>query len=515
MRVIYFIFFTISLFFLGGCVSSPRFDQNLVRHWQRDLDREAPSRRPYIAHHKKGPFELFYLAAHHDNNPNGDTLKLVEHLFREFKFDALIIEPIANSYGVSPAWFVADSRKGATDSFIKGGESALAAIRADEKKIPFFGGEIDHKQLYNQLKIQGYDDQDVLGFYLTRQIPQWIRQKEERADLLEKKAPAFIAHYCKTFEIESKKCPTLGQIKEWYQKKNNKNLGLVVTTEDVAPRVDGSLFTHKISSSIGSIRDRFTLELIQTSLRKYKRVAVIYGGSHYMTLRKSLESSMRPPHQVVLPSDPSIQYVGIPEDPKFRKYVDESISTLLDFSEKEELGVKSVQSFVTNVFLYGTKSEFDKMISSSPDWKKDASVPKNYVGVGFNKTFHVVSWTAYKQIHPDDSIEDYKKLLTHELAHLLHVAFLNGKENDMGPIWFFEGFACLAANQYPEAAVNLRVTKEIINKAERGSYKDYVAIVRKLNEVKTISELLKMASQKDFNRQSLKIILRKLDAKHE
>lgn len=480
-----------SLLLIFGCTSVPKFDQGLVRPWGRDLDREAPSRRPYIAYHKKGAFELFYLAAHHDNNPHGDTLKLVERLFEDFKFDAVIIETIANSFGVSPGWFVSHAREGITESFIKGGESALAAIRADEKKIPFFGGEIDHKQLYDQLRIQGYDDRDILGFYLARQIPQWLKQKEQRTSLLERKAPEYVNHYCKTFEIESKKCPTLSHLKEWYQEKNNKSLGLDITTEDVAPRIDGSLFTHKISSSIGSIRNRFTLELIQASLHKYKRVAVIYGASHYMTLKKSLDPAMGPPLQVVLPSDPTIQYVGMAEDPQFRKHLDDSVSTILDFSQAEALGIESVQSFVKKVTLYGTKSEFDKVISSSPDWPKSTSVPETYVGVGFDKTFHVVSWDAYKEIHPGDSIEDYKKLLVHELAHLLHIAILNGKENEMGPTWFFEGFACYVAGQYPESVLPAKEKlRQIFKESNRGNYQKYSAMFRKLASRVSTKELL-------------------------
>jgi hypothetical protein len=38
--------------------------------------------------------------------------------------------------------------------------------------------------------------------------------------------------------------------------------------------------------------------------------------------------------------------------------------------------------------------------------------------MGEKKTLHVVSWSAYKSIHPEETIDDYKKLVIHELAHL-------------------------------------------------------------------------------------------------
>ncbi len=39
------------------------------------------------------------------------------------------------------------------------------------------------------------------------------------------------------------------------------------------------------------------------------------------------------------------------------------------------------------------------------------------------------------------------RLLAHEFAHLLHENLVGGKEELLGPRWFFEGFACLAAGQ--------------------------------------------------------------------
>lgn len=501
------IHFSFLLLFQLGCTTIPKFDESLVRPWQTELNREAPSRRPYIAHHKVGRTELFYFAAHHDNDPNSDTIKLVERLFKEFKFEAVIIEPIANSFGVSPDWFVKDSREGAAVSFVKGGESAVAAIRADERKLPFFGGEIDHKQLFEELKTQSFTDEDILGFYLVRQIPQWIRQKENAKGLLEKKGPGFISHYCKTFEIESAKCPSLDQLKAWYQKKNLKKLDINVTTEDVAPRVDGELFTHKVSSAIGIIRDRFTLDIIDAALKKYKKVAVVYGTSHYLTLRKSLEASLGEPQQIILPNEPIIQSRDLTDQTEFKKLLDEAISDVLYFSEKENLQVNNVQAFVAKVVLYGSKTDFDKMISTAPNWPKATAVPKNYVGMGDNKTLHIVSWESYKTIHPEDTIEDYKKLLTHELAHLLHIAFLEGREDDMGPMWFFEGFACLVADQYPDSKLpNSARIREVLNAPERGNYKDYVSIMRKLNERKSVLDLLRDAKKANFTSQSMKFL---------
>ncbi len=73
-------------------------------------------------------------------------------------------------------------------------------------------------------------------------------------------------------------------------------------TEEVAPIHGSPLFTHKISSAVGAIRDRFTLHLIQHYLAKHRRVAVVYGASHYLTLRKSIEAALGAPIEVVVPA---------------------------------------------------------------------------------------------------------------------------------------------------------------------------------------------------------------------
>lgn len=285
--------------FIIGCSGLPMFNQDQVRPWQNQLAQEAPSLAPFIAIHSKGNYKLYYLAAHHQNSMNSDTLKLVERLFKDYKFNAIIIEPFANTLGESPEWYVTEAQAGISEDYIRGGESALAAIRAYEKKIPFFGGEIDHKEMFNRLKKFGYSKEDIIGFYLARQIPQMIRQKERLDGLLERKGPGLINQFCIDFEINHTQCPSLSQLKKWYFTKNGKELNTKVTSEDVAPQIDGKLFTHKISSSINNIRDRYTLEIIYAALIKYKKVAIIYGSSHYLTLKKSIESSMGPSEKII------------------------------------------------------------------------------------------------------------------------------------------------------------------------------------------------------------------------
>lgn len=77
----------------------------------------------------------------------------------------------------------------------------------------------------------------------------------------------------------------------------------------------------------------------------------------------------------------------------------------------------------------------------------------------------------------------------------------------MGPMWFYEGFACYVAEQYSEAPLpsNSEI-EEILKKENRGNYKSYAPMVRKLANAKTIVELLRQARDSNFNKNTKEIL---------
>lgn len=288
---------------IAACTSTPILDPKYVRPWSNEISNEEPNDRSAIAVLKKGRYELYYLASRHTNILSDDTLVLVKKLFDEYQFNAVLIESIPHSSGESPKWFVEEAKRGMKDNFIATGESGLSAIYASNKMIPFFAGEPDHKNIYDYLKSKEYSDIDVIGFYTIRQIPQWIRQKENPIGLFERKIPPFAANYCKIFEIT--KCPNLAEIKQWYKSNNGRDLKANISNEETAPVSDSKVFTQGISAAVGHLRDRYTLKVIQNMLIKYKRVAVVYGASHFTTLRKSFERHFGSP--LFIYDDRSIQ----------------------------------------------------------------------------------------------------------------------------------------------------------------------------------------------------------------
>jgi len=87
----------------------------------------------------------------------------------------------------------------------------------------------------------------------------------------------------------------------------------------------------------------------------------------------------------------------------------------------------------------------------------------------------------------------YDKLMAHEIAHRLHVAILKGDEEAMGPRWFYEGFAVVAAGQH-EDAVLADPTEAMLSR----SYAKFGALLRALMQHAPLPELVRKAGQPDF-----------------
>ena len=168
------ILFTTPVIF--GCATAPRLDGSKIRAWSTSLENEYPQEKAIVAHYHAGEYDLYDVAAHHTNKFGTETFNLLEEIFNKPDFNVLLIEPIAYFYGQSPKWLIDEAQKGRKSDFIAGGESSLAVLLATEKGIPFFGGEPEHVEIYRQLKKRGYSDEDVLGFYVVRQVPQMVKR---------------------------------------------------------------------------------------------------------------------------------------------------------------------------------------------------------------------------------------------------------------------------------------------------------------------------------------------------
>jgi len=128
-------------------------------------------------------------------------------------------------------------------------------------------------------------------------------------------------------------------------------------------------------------------------------------------------------------------------------------------------------------------------------------LPKAVSAALEKRVFISVSPGLYSQNYAE-GIEDefYEKLITHEMAHRLHIRILNDNEDAMGPIWFFEGFAIYAAGQFENYNPKTEPSEiwEIVRNTNRGSYKKHAIVFRYFLERTPIQELVAHAGHEDF-----------------
>lgn len=172
-----------------------------------------------------------------------------------------------------------------------------------------------------------------------------------------------------------------------------------------------------------------------------------------------------------------------------------------EFSKKNGWEKLTGESFMDSVVIFDSKDEFDKTLLKISGMDTTIHLPKTYSACLEQRALMAVSPEIYISNYPEGQ-EDryYEKLLAHEIAHRLHIRILNGNEDAMGPVWFYEGFAIYVANQLNDSSMGLPSEEmwKIIQSPERGSYKNYGFIIRHFVQKATIETLIKKAAEEDF-----------------
>lgn len=174
---------------------------------------------------------------------------------------------------------------------------------------------------------------------------------------------------------------------------------------------------------------------------------------------------------------------------------------ILEFAKQYGWEELTKESFMQKVEIYAEKEEFDRNLLEVSGEPPTTQLPKEYSAALEKRVLIAVSPELYDQNYPEGIEEkSFEKLLTHEIAHRLHVRILKENEEAMGPIWFFEGFAIYAAGQFEKTSPELSPDEiwEIVRSAKRGSYKKYATIFRYFLQKTSLHELIKHAGEKDF-----------------
>jgi hypothetical protein len=292
-------FYIVISFF--GCTSHQQkskmtADPALVLPYTFSLENEKHLDAPYVAKFESNGKLLLYVASEHISSEkfpdllNHPTLRTISNLFSEFKPEIVIVEGINTGADLSPKSILSQAEKCEQSRYQGCSESFFAINEARLHGAEYITGEPEEIQIKEQILSEGFSNEDLLGFYLVRQIPQLKRQAEfDRANF-----PAQADKLLRRFErkIGSNLNFRFKEFERWYidhaaTKKNYFD----VTADDAAP--DSSpqaTYVQKISAKVGLIRDRSIVKTIGLMAENYSRILVVYGGSHLLTQEPALVS---------------------------------------------------------------------------------------------------------------------------------------------------------------------------------------------------------------------------------
>lgn len=238
---------------------------------------------------------MSFIATRHGNEINNPTMTLLAKEFESNAYDIVLLEGLPFEKGINPAFYLEGAKKSIKDNFIEWGETGYAAVLAGNRSIPIAGGEPNDKEILLKINEGPFSSKDLIGFYVVRQFPQWLRQHRFERETRDKVVSDFLSTVCGDFGLSKSECLDLSEFKQWYKEKNGKEFGFNFESEEAAPLANGKYITQHISSLVGQVRDRFVLQKIEELLSEYNRILVVYGSSHYMTLFPAITNALGAP----------------------------------------------------------------------------------------------------------------------------------------------------------------------------------------------------------------------------
>ena len=174
---------------------------------------------------------------------------------------------------------------------------------------------------------------------------------------------------------------------------------------------------------------------------------------------------------------------------------------LRDFAQNHNWQMHMKEPFAKLFCVYADKPSFDYNLLKTCGLDTGIELPSTYCAALEQDVLMSVSPDLYRTLYPEgDEVNAFEKLLTHEMAHRLHIRILGGDENAMGAVWFYEGFALYAAGQFENNAPILSTSEiwDIVNDPERGSYKRYASVFQYFAGKASIQQLIEMAVKVEF-----------------
>ena len=261
--------------------------------------RDAQPDEPRVAVYQYRGRPLVFVGAVHENDVESPTFRLIREVYDAFQFDTALVEGVPYASGPDPAGlFEYVDASEAEGSFQPGGETIPAVEGARRQGATVWGGEPSDPDVLALAAGAGVTETDVLGYYVLRVLPQWLREGEtERPtdprtrDLVEAELDAQRPR----LGLGADTLPDVAAWTAWYAQTNGRPFGDGFATEEVGPLSDGPHGTNRVAYAVSQARDRFLLGRIAAHLDRGEAVLVVYGSSHLTILRPALDALLGPP----------------------------------------------------------------------------------------------------------------------------------------------------------------------------------------------------------------------------
>ena len=241
-----------------------------------------------------------YVATVHEAMAGTETFSLVERCFHESAPQIVIVEGLETGLGRSPAHIVDLINSVPMEGPWPNGEAFFLARLAADEHVPFVGAEPGDRVVLEAFEEGGYTLEDVLGYQLTRQIPQWRR--ESRTEPLESLVDDFVAAYLEGVNRVGAAQMTIESLARWYETKNGRSFVPENIDEiETAPIADAPpLPTRDMALLDIRVRDLAILTRVAIELRGNQSVLIAYGFGHHLTQFHALEAMLGPGELVQL-----------------------------------------------------------------------------------------------------------------------------------------------------------------------------------------------------------------------
>lgn len=260
--------------------------------------RQAQPSDAFAAVYRLDDARLVWLGAKHATRTDSQTFRYIREAYDAFTFDLVIVEGCPTSWGPNPERLLSFARRhaaNAQDGFVQGGEAVPAVLGAVDQGADIICGEPDDTDIKARVQAAGFALEDLLGFYVLRSIPQWIR--ERRIDnAADPRIDALLAEELdlsrQRLRLEPAILASADHWRAWYRALNGKALSADFSTEEAGPLIDGLFGSNAVAAAISRARAQYLHELVIGELGAQQDVFVVFGASHLMIHKPALDAAM-------------------------------------------------------------------------------------------------------------------------------------------------------------------------------------------------------------------------------